>query len=46
MRPSLVVSIHDVAPSTACAARAWVEELDRRHVPAPGCTNAATAATR
>ena len=34
MRPSLVVSIHDVAPSTAWAARAWVEELDRRHVPA------------
>jgi uncharacterized protein len=34
MRPSLVVSIHDVAPSTACAARAWVEELDRRHVAA------------
>jgi uncharacterized protein len=34
MRPSLVVSIHDVAPSTAWAARAWVDELDRRHVPA------------
>ena len=34
MRPSLVVSIHDVAPSTAWAARAWVAELDRRHVPA------------
>jgi uncharacterized protein len=33
MRPSLVVSIHDVAPSTAHAARAWVDELDRRHVP-------------
>ena len=34
MRPSLVVSIHDVAPSTAWAARAWMDELDRRHVPA------------
>jgi uncharacterized protein len=34
MRPSLIVSIHDVAPSTAWAARAWAEELDRRHVPA------------
>jgi uncharacterized protein len=34
MRPSLVVSIHDVAPSTAWAARAWVDELERRHVPA------------
>ena len=34
MKPSLVVSIHDVAPSTACAARAWVDQLDRRHVPA------------
>jgi predicted deacetylase len=34
MRPSLVVSIHDVAPSTAWTARAWVDELDRRHVPA------------
>ncbi|HKA94212.1 MAG TPA: polysaccharide deacetylase family protein [Acidimicrobiia bacterium] len=34
MRPSLVVSVHDVAPSTACAARTWVDELDRRHVPA------------
>ena len=34
MRASLVVSIHDVAPSTAFAARAWVGELDRRHVPA------------
>ena len=34
MRPSLVVSIHDVAPSTAWASRAWVDELDRRHVPA------------
>jgi uncharacterized protein len=33
MRPSLVVSIHDVAPSTAHATRAWVSELDRRHVP-------------
>jgi predicted deacetylase len=33
MRPSLVVSIHDVAPSTAHAARAWAGELDRRHVP-------------
>jgi uncharacterized protein len=33
MRPSLVVSIHDVAPSTAWAARAWVDELERRHVP-------------
>ena len=34
MRPSLIVSIHDVAPSTACAARAWIDELERRHVPA------------
>ena len=33
MRPSLVVSIHDVAPSTAHAVRTWVGELDRRHVP-------------
>lgn len=32
-RPSLIVSIHDVAPSTAHAARAWVEELDGRAVP-------------
>jgi predicted deacetylase len=34
MTPSLVVSIHDVAPSTAWAARTWVGELDRRRVPA------------
>src|SRR5262249_59380526 len=34
MGASLVVSIHDVAPSPAFAARAWVGELDRRHVPA------------
>jgi predicted deacetylase len=32
-RPSLIVSIHDVAPSTAHAARTWVQELDRRAVP-------------
>jgi predicted deacetylase len=33
VRPSLVVSIHDVAPSTAHAVRTWVGELERRHVP-------------
>jgi predicted deacetylase len=34
VRSSLVVSIHDVAPSTAHAVRTWVGELDRRNVPA------------
>ncbi len=30
----LVVSVHDVAPATAAACRAWVHDLDRRGVPA------------
>jgi predicted deacetylase len=30
----LVVSVHDVAPSTAAACRAWVHDLDRLGVPA------------
>lgn len=30
---SLIVSIHDVAPSTAWATRFWVEQLDRRGIP-------------
>jgi len=34
MRPSLIVSVHDVAPSTAWATRYWSGELDRRGVPA------------
>ena len=34
MRPSLVVSVHDVAPLTAAATRSWATELDRRDVPA------------
>ncbi len=37
---SLIVSIHDVAPSTAWATRFWVEQLDRRDVP---CTLLAVA---
>jgi uncharacterized protein len=32
--PRLVVSVHDVAPATAAASRQWVEELDRRGIPA------------
>jgi predicted deacetylase len=30
----LVVSVHDVAPATAAACRAWVDDLDRLGVPA------------
>jgi predicted deacetylase len=33
MSASIVVSVHDVAPSTAHATRAWTAELDRRGVP-------------
>jgi predicted deacetylase len=32
MRPRLVVSVHDVAPATVAAARAWCADLDRRGV--------------
>lgn len=34
MTPSLIVSVHDVAPSTSWATRYWSGELDRRDVPA------------
>jgi predicted deacetylase len=34
MRPSLIVSVHDVAPATFWAARWWANALDRRGVPA------------
>ncbi len=34
VRPSLVVSVHDVAPSTSWAARWWAGQLESRGVPA------------
>jgi predicted deacetylase len=34
MRPSLIVSVHDVAPSTSWAARWWAGQLESRGVPA------------
>lgn len=34
MRPSVVVSLHDVAASTADATLTWLDHLDRRNVPA------------
>jgi len=34
VNPRLVVSVHDVAPSTAWATRYWSTELERRAVPA------------
>ena len=34
MTPRLIVSVHDVAPSTAWATRYWSTELQRRGVPA------------
>jgi len=32
--PTLVVSVHDISPATASESRQWVQDLDRRGVPA------------
>lgn len=34
MRPTVIVSIHDVAPSTTDATLTWLHYLDQRHIPA------------
>ncbi|NUP47597.1 MAG: DUF2334 domain-containing protein, partial [Catenulispora sp.] len=33
-RPTLLVSLHDIAPASAAATRRWLADLDARAVPA------------